>query len=312
MQKHHVRFAISLWRELHDAGRDLPIAVRADTATFRLSDIARQIPPESLPFIYSLRMRITRASYNDYGFGALLAKVPRLTHLSLGVFGKGPFTGPGQGTPLAFICDRAIPDNKSLNSLSLHNMVIRPSSFSGDRWPRIDRLHLIYYHPNRVAHTPIYEVLFAAANLTELSVRVSSSLVSASRELFDIPLGPQHDMWRPRLSSIDVRGSRRHVPTFMSWLLSHPHIDLRTIRVVVNCDTDSVDDIFYEMPEFSEALLLGWDSIVVDLDDLSIELVSDGCGEGVRSWYIRWRLYDWWHMKWVSLRTNHRDISLPM
>lgn len=299
-QTRQVRFSIGIWMEQYRVGRYLPIAVRADATIFNIWDVVGQLPPPARQFISSLHLRVSRQSYFNYNFVNLLSITPRLSHLTLAVC-RHSVMESAIAPPLIFLCDQlTVPHEISLTSLTLHNMVVRPSSLSVERWINITRLRIVYYRNHPVQHPPLYEVLFAATNLLELFVEVSSTLPDISRALFLVTNEVRRSSWDPRITVLEVRGDRLHVPAFISSLLSWPRITLQTIRIVYNCGTDLDDRLFYEIPEFLDAMLEEWDAVVVDVDGVSIELVSERYVGGVRRWCIGWKLYDWWRPNWVS------------
>lgn len=299
-----VRFAIALWKDLHEEGRQLPIDVNADSAAFHLRDVVRQLPLVSQPFIRSMRIRISSASYFNYGFANLMSRVPGLKHLSLGVVCSLVSPHHNATVPSVFRCDQtSVPHVVSLTSISLHNLIIEPNSLSYDRWQNITRLRATYYRSIPSKYTPLRDILISATNLTDLSVHVGYCVGKTGRVLFSVSSEHQYPSWESRLSNVDVRGPRKHVPAFITFLLSHPRNNIQTIRVVYNCYPKSVDNLFREVPAFVAATASAWDEVLVDFDDLSVELVSGRHGPGIRRWFVRWRMYSYWRYHWVSLRS---------
>lgn len=297
-QSHELIYAAGLWESLkRDQGRSLPISIRANEGCFTLDNVERLIPPDAMARVDSIRLRMTRNSYNEHEFLDFMSKMPRLSSLSLVL--SNAYPRPVVAS-LTYRDHRPIPlDGIAVSRLSLHNMKLDRNSLSGSRWRALSRLQLAYYRYD-VQGTPIYEVLYLATSLSQLSIHIAAPATSFDRILLHFQdRDARYVSWRPQLTWIDIRGSYSSVPAFVSSLIKHPYSRLETVRVGYNYHHAPDRTSFRELPEFIEVGTRVAESAIVDVDGLRIELACRA-PTGIRWWKATWKCYDLWKPDWVS------------
>lgn len=308
-QRPEVRFSMNYWTRLYRVGRFPRIQIRANTRPMELECLVKHIPRQSLPFIYSLNLRVPFQSYVTYSFMSLLEDLPGLEELKLIVrstfkFNPTPFHQQRQ----TFVDLRPIiRGGAALRSLSLNNMYIRPNGVTVERWSYITSLRLSYglrrASPRDVS---LYDLIFSAPNLTELSLHIAYALREDpfSETFFAVVEKDQrYRDWNPRLTHMEIKGAREHVPTFVESIISHPRAVVQAADVTFHYATDGPKpDLFFEMGSFFNIMRYQARIIKVDIDLMTIVAKMVDGETTVRDWSVSWKLCDSREDSWVCCR----------
>lgn len=297
------RFSMNYWVRLYRSGRQVQVEVHSSKKAIDISLLVDLIPSQALPFIYSLHLNVPFISYVMYGFRTLLDELSSLKHLKLVVqsyvtFNPGPIHRRRSFTdhrPLA-------PGDSAIRSLSLNNLAIFPDSLTTERWLHITRIHLAFGIRRALPqNTSLYDIMYSAPNLAELSAQVAYALRrdSFSGTFFSAPRDKRYLDWHPALTFIDVRGGQEHVSSFVSSIIDHPRSKVHSVNVDFNHDEDEQPNLFAELESFIG--ILGYQAVhvLVDLDLFNLVVKMVDGKTSVRNWDLSWRLFSWPDDSWV-------------
>lgn len=305
--RHHqlsaTSFAISLWRTIHGNGRSIPIAVHARTSAVRITALSCYLPPDTLPFIHSMTLRVSRSQFNYCNLRGFLAGLVNLKNLSLMI--RDDYTD-FDTTPvpmMAFPIPRSVVVSMSdLTTLELTGLLFDKATVERSYFRSLTTLRIldVRLRPGQKSPT-VFELLFAAPFVSELVVRPNWSHRRTPPILYALPEKPLLDAWPSRLHTVELSGDRRDVAPFVNALLERFGAQVVRLRVVLYCQSRRQLDFFDEIPVFTKEISTRSDDMIVDVADHSICSRWTTAAVSNVEWFVQWRTYDLWADYWVRL-----------
>lgn len=308
--RHHqpraTSFAIALWRDLHERGRSIPVAVHATASAVRITALSCFLPPDSLSFIHSITMRISRNQFKTCNMHGFLNAFANLKSVGLIVrdhhadFDSTPVPLMSVSVPRAVVVSLTNLTTLELTGILFDKTTVDPSCFRS-----LTTLRLFDVRARRGQNNPsVFDLLLAAPFVRDLVVRPSWVHRGTSPILYAVPAKGILDVYArsSRLRNMELAGDRQSLAPFINALLTYLCDRVVKLRVVFHCKRREQLDLFNELPVFTREISRHSDHITVDVSEHSICSRWSSAMYSDFEWFVQWRTYDVWEDYWVCLQ----------
>lgn len=296
-------FAIALWRSLHDRGRSIPVAVHATTSAVRITALSCFLPLDSLSFVHSITIRISRNQFKTCNMHGFLGGFINLRTVGLIVrdhhqdFDGTPVPLMSVSVPRAVVVSLSNLTTLELTGILFDKTTVDPSCFRS-----LTTLRLFDVRARRGQNNPsVFDLLIAAPFVRDLVVRPSWVHRGTSPILYAVPEEGILGVYTrtSRLRSMELAGDRQSLAPFVNTLLACLGDRVVKLRVVFHCKRRHQLDLFDELPVFTKAISGHSGHTTVNVPEHSICSRWSGDAYSDVEWFVQWMTYDVWEDYWV-------------